>query len=51
MIDIGDMQFEFMLGKRIIDAIFIARQQLEKYLAKKRNLCKSWKMRKLDVDE
>ena len=29
MIDIGEMQSGFMLGKGTIDAIFIARQQLD----------------------
>ena len=38
VIDINDMQFEFMPVKGTIDAIFIARQLLEKYLGKNKNL-------------
>ena len=36
VIDISDMQFEFMPGKGTIDAIFIVRQLQEKYLGKKK---------------
>ena len=38
VIDVGEMQFGFMLGKGTIDAIFIACQLQEKYLGKKKNL-------------
>ena len=37
-VDIDEMQFGFMPGKRIIDAIFIARQIHERYLEKKKDL-------------
>ena len=67
VIDISDMQFEFMPGKGTIDAIFIVRQLQEKYLGKKNlffvfvDLEKAfdrvprntvrWAMRKLNIDE
>ena len=38
VIDISDMQFEFMSRKGTIDAIFIATQLQEKYLEKKKHL-------------
>ena len=38
VIDISDMQFEFMSRKGTINAIFIATQLQEKYLGKKKNL-------------
>ena len=67
VIDISDMQFEFMSRKGTIDAIFIATQLQEKYLGKKKNLYFAfvdlekafdrvprdvrWAMRKLNTDE
>ena len=38
MVQINDMQFGFMAGKGMTDAIFIVRQLQEKYLAKKKDL-------------
>ena len=35
---INDMQFGFMKGRGTTDAIFIARQLQEKYMAKKKKL-------------
>jgi len=38
-IDIDDMQFGFIEGKGTTDAIFIARQIQEKFIAKGKKLC------------
>ena len=38
-VNIDDMQFEFIPGKRTMDAIFITRIVQERFLAKKKDLC------------